>query len=150
MKSTVYPLRALRRLIHLPMLLIPILLPCTHQRRMSLHPNALFAFPHRARSFFCLAAIWSRAASVPLTWLNLALEVLSPTPKQTLPRLGRIMTTMPRMRNRLHLKRKVREPRPKLSLPKLRLLIEGRGGLRGGSALYADSVGTLPPYLTSS
>ena len=140
-RSTVYLPRALRPLIHPPTLLIPILLLCPRQRMMSLHLNALSVFPHHVRSFFYLAAIWSRAASVLLTWLNLAPEEPSPTMKRNLLRLGRTMRTTLRTRNRLHLKRKVQEPRPKLSLP--RLPIEGRGRPRGGSVLCVDNVRSI-------
>jgi hypothetical protein len=68
----------------------------------------------------------------------LVLEVLSLTPKRKLLRLGRITKTMLRTQERLYLKRKVQEPRLKLSLP-----IEGRGRPRDGSALYAGNVRSI-------
>ena len=110
---------------------------------MSLRPNVSFAFPRRARWSFCLAVIWSRAASVPSTWLSSAPGVPSPTLKRTPLRLGRITRAMLRTRKRLHLKKRVQEPPPKLSLPRLRPPTEGRGGPRDGSALYADNVRSI-------
>ena len=138
MRSTAYLPRTPKPPIPLPTPLIPILLLCPHRRMTSLHLNALSAFPHHARSFFCLVAIWSRAASAPLIWLNSVLEEPSPTPRRNLFRLGRTTRTIPRTQKCLQLKRK--EQRPRLNLRMRRLPTEGRGGPRGGSALYADNV----------
>ena len=139
-RYTAYPLRTLRLLIRLQTPLTPILRLFPRQRRMSLRPNVSFAFPHRVRLSFCLVAIWSRAASVPSTWLSSGPEVPSPTLKRNPLRVGIITRTMPRMRTPTRLKRKLREPLLKLNLPKLRPPTEGRGGPRDGSALYADNV----------
>jgi len=40
----------------------------------------------------------------------------------------------------MHIRRRFQEQRLKLNLPRLRPPTEGRGGPRGGSALYADNV----------
>lgn len=140
MRSTAYPPRALRPPILLPTPLTPILLLYPQQPRMNPHLNASSAFPRRVRLSFYLVVIWSRAANVRLTWSSSVLEVPSSTPKRNLPRSGGITRTMPRTRKHKHLKRKVQEPRLRLSSSRLRPPIEGRGGPRGGSAPYADNV----------
>ena len=149
MRSMVYPPKALRRPSRRPTPLIPILLLRSLQRKMNPHLNVLSVFPRRARSFSCLAVIWSRVVTVPSTWLSLVLEVPSPTPKRNLLRLRRTMRIMLRTRRCLHLKRMVQEPQPKLSLLRLRLRTEGSEGPRGGSALYADSVRFITTLLES-
>jgi len=134
MRSTVYPPRAPSPPIRLLMQLTPILLLRPHRRTMNLHLNASSAFPRRVRLFFCPVAIWSRAASAPSTWSSLVLEVPLPTLKRSLLRLART-GIMQITRKHLRLKKKVQEPQLKLRPP-----IEGRGGPKGGSVLYADNV----------
>lgn len=140
MRSTVYPPRALSHLIRLPTLLTLTLLLPPHRQTMNPHLNVSSACPRRARSFFCLAAIWSPVGSAPSTWLNSALGVPLLTLKQSPPRLGRITRPMLGAQRPLHHKRKAQGVQLKLSSTKFRLPTEGRGGLRGGSALYADNV----------
>jgi len=139
MKSTVYPPSPLRLPIRPRMPLIPTLLSPFHKQTMNPHPNVLYAFPRRARSFFYPAVIWSRAASVPSTWLSLAPGVPSLTPKRNQLPLGTIMRRIPGTQKPLRRKRKDQEPQLKLNSTRLKPPTEGRGGPRGGSVLYADN-----------
>jgi hypothetical protein len=148
MKSTVYLSRTLRPPTHLPtsLTLTPLLL--LHRRMMSLHLNVSSASLRLARLFFYPVVTWSRVGNAPSTWLNSVLEEPSLTAKRTPLRLGRITRLLLGTQRPLHLKRRALRPQFKLSSISCRLRVptEGRGGLRDGSALYADNVRFTPPY----